>query len=86
MLIYGDQRMVTQQAFEPLVNQECLKQVVQTLFDPARMLKRAGSKIFEQLLSWIHKRQASYMWNQTVLTGKLVQQETSNIKVVQNIC
>ena len=36
--------MLTQQAFEPLVNHDLLKQVVQQFFDPARLLKRAGSQ------------------------------------------
>ena len=43
-----------------------------------------GQQIFEPLLSWLHKRQASHTWNQTVLTGRLVQQETSKRKVVQH--
>jgi len=42
-----------------------------------------GQKLFEPLLSWLHKRQASHTWNQTVLTGRLVQQETVKRKVVQ---
>ena len=43
--------MLTQQAFEPLIDHDFEKQVVQN-FDLARLLKRAGSnKIFEPFLS-----------------------------------
>ena len=66
-------------------NKFFLTHLVQSFSDPARLLKPAGSKHIEPLLSWLHKRQASHTWNQTVLTSKLVQQETSKRNSGSNI-
>ena len=46
-----------------------LKQVVQTNVGPSQLQQACGvQKLSEPLLSWLHKRQARYTWNQTVLT------------------
>jgi len=42
-----------------------------------------GQQMFEPLLSWLHKRQASHTWNQTDLAGKLVRQEASKQNMIQ---
>jgi len=40
--------------------------------------------MFDPLLLWFHKREVSHTWNQTVLTSKLVQQDTSKRKSCSN--
>ena len=58
LMLGTGQHMVTQQAFEPLVDPDYLKTSGSDIFvDPARFNKRAGSKMIEPLVffqkSWL---------------------------------